>query len=73
MTKELINSAAETIHSENKLSITKGILSAVVAEARKEETEGIEKAYELLGKGLSLSTAYCKQLHILMERLKEQG
>ena len=49
MTEERINSAAETIHSANRLSITKGILSTVAAEARKEGIEEMRDALERYG------------------------
>jgi len=39
MTEERIDNAANTIHSSAKLSITKGILRTVAAEAREEGRE----------------------------------
>ena len=77
MTEERKKELAETFWNDwlpaRKPTAIEGLeflIGTVAAEARE---EGIEAAYELLGEGLSLSTAYVKQLHILMERLKEQG
>ena len=60
----------QTEDYEIVLEILSQYFRTVATEARK---EGIEEAYKILGEGLSLSTAYSKQLHILLERLKEQG
>ena len=66
MSEERINSAAETIHSANRLSITKGILNIVAAEAREEGIDELRDALERYG-----DIAFRAQQEA--ERLKEQG
>ena len=66
MTEERINSAAETIHSANRLSITKGILSTVAAEVRE---EGIEDFADALAEKFGPYSVILE----LAERVKEKG
>ena len=84
MIEERIKSAAETIHSANKLSITKGILRTVAAEALEEGIEEIWKQIEITSirfevfadhgyVPIDVAKHQVTQLKKTVGRLKEQG